>query len=282
MIGTSAPWNPNITAIPSYPTDETLAAEYRAYLESYHPSTTVVPPPQSQAHSSATVGYGHEGSGNTNSRVADARDSSSVHTSPYGTAHYASPDPYPPFNPSSIEYGLGHSGDLITNPTHQRQQHQATHRTSTLDSQPQQQNQMLALSPESFSSLESPHSVRVPLGPHSQQYYPQDSRQYFGGDSAAPGGYSNGTPQQSPDWTNQPPPAVTADYSGYQHRGQPAYANLTRPSQATSPYAAYTQGAYQQHPSSIGSVAPGQIFPTTPGSFDTRMPGDVSTNNRQP
>jgi hypothetical protein len=270
MMG-APPWNPNISETPSYPTDEILAAEYRAYLESYHSSAGSTQAPTNNP-SSATLGYNNGHEENDKARRAESRDSSSVNTSPYGTANYASSDPYPPFNPTSIDFNLAHSGDLITSPDHHR---------STVDSQ-QQHQQMLAVSPDSFSSFESPNSMGIPLAPQQPQYFSQDP--YYGGGGAGYNG--NQQPQQSssPNWMNQPtavhPQQLPTEYS-YQHQGQPTYANQARPSASTNPFATTPHPGYQQqYPHQMGGVAPGQIS-SNPGGSRSAMIANVGQNQPQ-
>ena len=66
MIGTSVPWNPNATAIPSYPNDETLNAEYRAFLSTYRSSGAPGPTPVHQTNpAQRSVSYGPEGKQNS-------------------------------------------------------------------------------------------------------------------------------------------------------------------------------------------------------------------------
>jgi hypothetical protein len=283
MMGTSAPWNPNLTAVPAYPTGEALAAEYRAFLDSYQSTGAPTAPHSGQLNTSATLGYGHEG--NDNTRRDESRDSTSAHTSPYGTAssaHYASPDPYPPFNQPTIDFSLGQSGDLINNGD---QLHQHSHRRSTIDSQQQQQQQMLALSPESFSSFESPNSMGIPLASsQQQQYFPQDAHSYYSGSGAVSAGYNNGTQQQqqpqqlsSPDWMNQPSAVhnqqIAPDYSY-----RPAYANHARPPASTNQYA--THPGYQPQYQTMGGVAPGQIS-SNPGGSRGGMLANVGQQAQQ-
>ena len=249
MIGTSVPWNPNATAIPSYPNDETLDAEYRAFLSTYRSSGAPGPAPVRHDHAPAqpTVGYGHEEKDKA-SRI-ESRDSLSA--SPYSTAnntalHYTSSDPYPPFNQQ--DYSLGHSQDLITTGVDQQ-------RRQTVDHQ-----QMYALSPESFASLESPPSVGMSLSSQQQQqYFPHDTSYYYGSQQQQ-------QPQSSPNWMNQQPtavhhsnPQIPAEYNPYnnQHDVNSAYAHNARPPASTTSYP--TQGYQQQYQPSTG-VAPGQVL----------------------
>jgi hypothetical protein len=82
MIGPSAPWDPNNPAVPSYPSEETYLARYRAYSENF-------PPPQQPATNLATQQQQHQALRRDSLAYHDrnAEDSrNSTSSGPYSTA----------------------------------------------------------------------------------------------------------------------------------------------------------------------------------------------------
>jgi hypothetical protein len=154
MMGPGVSWNPDPTGLPLYPPEETLAAEYQAFLESYQRTVGGAAPPNS-------LGYPLEG--NDAQRDESRNSTSSVSYSTAGShANYASPDPYPPSNSTSHPQGFINSLD--------RNQHN--------QEAPDRQS-MQSLSPESFASAESPHAAHAHHYQYQQHYFPQDAQPFY-------------------------------------------------------------------------------------------------------
>lgn len=216
MMGPGVSWKPDPTGLPLYPSEETLAAEYRTFLESYqHPSA---PQP-----ARGSFGYPHDADDVQRHESRDSRPPNSYSTAG-GHSNYASPDPYPPLNATS------HNQTFIN--TVDRNQHgqEAPDRHSL---------PMQSLSPESFSSGDSPHAGHYQY----QHYIPADPQPYY--------------PTQWLDNTTQGPQIST----GYQIQqgGEPTPIRYPRPT-GTGQYNPQYGSTYPQytHQQSTG-VAPSQI-----------------------
>jgi hypothetical protein len=220
MMGPGVSWNPDPTGLPLYPSEETLAAEYRAFLDSYQRTAAASAAPPNTSANTRGLGYPLEGN---DAQRHESRDSfSSVSYSTAGShTNYASPDPYPPSNSTSHPQGFINSVD--------RNQHN--------QEAPERQS-MQSLSPAAGGS---PHAHgQAHLYQYQQQYFPQDAQPFY--------------PNQWIDNSVQNPQEYPS-----QRTGGPTPALYPRPPASTSfttPYgSAYPQHTQQQ---SMG-VAPNQI-----------------------
>lgn len=207
MMGPGVSWNPDPTGLPLYPSEETLAAEYRAFLDLYRPTAAAVPP-STNANTQGSFGYPLQG--NDAQRDESRNSTSSVsHSTASSQANYASPDPYPPSNSNSHLQGFINSVD--------RNQHN--------QEAPERQS-MQSLSPQSFASDESSYAAQAHHYQYPQPYFPQDAQPFY--------------PNQWPDISLQNP-QIGPEHTGGSTRYPPPPASTTFAPSYGSTYPQYTQ-----------------------------------------